>query len=69
MVGLRSGAGGIDPNIHADNVVIYQISAERKLVGDWVVSGIYSGSRMYDGLLGTDVNRFPGDLLDGKRDC
>lgn len=68
VVGLRPGAGGINRNIHADKVVIYQVAVERQLPGRLVASAAYSGSRLYDGLLGTDFNRFPGDLLDGKLD-
>jgi hypothetical protein len=33
-----------------------------------IVSGHYSGSYTYNGIIGTDVNRFPGDLLDGTLD-
>lgn len=65
VIGLRAQAGGIDRNIHADKVLIYQAGVEHQLPGGFVAGASYSGSDLWDGLLGTDFNRFPGDLLSG----
>ncbi len=68
LAGVRANAGGIDPNIKADSTLIYTVGVERQLPAKLVAGATYSGSRTYNGLLGTDINRFPGDLLDGKLD-
>lgn len=68
IVGIRANAGGIDRNIHADKDLIYSVGVERQLPSRVVASATFSGSYLWDGLLGTDMNRFPGDLLDGHLD-
>jgi hypothetical protein len=68
LVGVRASAGGIDRNIHADSSVIYNIGVDRQLPGRLVAGVLYSGSYTYNGVMGTDYNRFPGDLLDGTLD-
>src|SRR5207248_1828062 len=68
LVGVRANAGGIDRNIKADSTVIYQVGVERQLPARLVASANYSGSYTYNGVYGTDYNRFPGDLLDGTLD-
>ena len=66
LLGLRAGVGAIARDIHPDNNLIYQIAVERQLPGSFVASAAYSGSHLWDGLLGTDFNRFAGDLLSGQ---
>lgn len=68
LVGIRAQANGIDPNIKADSSLIYTVGVERQLPSRLVASATYSGSYTYNGILGTDINRFPGDLLDGTLD-
>ena len=68
LVGVRAQANGIDPNIKADSTLIYSVGVERQLPSRLVASATYSGSYTYNGILGTDINRFPGDLLDGTLD-
>jgi Carboxypeptidase regulatory-like domain/TonB dependent receptor len=68
VVGIRASAGGIDRHIHPDNVVIYNAGVEHRLRWNFVAGATYSGSHLWDGVLGTDFNRFPGDLLDGSLD-
>jgi hypothetical protein len=68
IVGLQSNVGGIDPNLRTPKTVNYIIGVERELPGRTVVGINYSGSRTWDALVGTDHNRFPGDLLDGRLD-
>ncbi len=65
LAGVRANAGGIDPHIKADSTVIYTAGVERQLPWRMVAGATYSGSYTYNGLIGTDINRFPGDLLDG----
>ena len=65
VAGLQANAGGINRDIHPDNVLIYQVGVQRQLPGGFVVGLTYSGSYLWDGPLGTDFNRYPGDLLDG----
>ncbi len=67
-MGIRAGAGGIDRHIHPDDVLIYNVGVERRLPWNFVAGASYSGSHLWNGLLGTDFNRFPGDLLDGSLD-
>ena len=68
IVGLRASAGGIDRDIRADSTVIYNVGVDRQLPGRLVAGALYSGSNTYNGVMGTDYNRFPGDLLDGSLD-
>lgn len=68
IVGARPGAGGIDRDIKADSTLIYNLGVERQLPKGIVASVAYSGSYTWNGLFGSDFNRFPGDLLDGRLD-
>jgi hypothetical protein len=64
-----AGQGGaasvvaLDRNLKAPLAVNYVIGFERQLPFTLVAGANYSGSRSYDGLNGTDVNRFSGALL------
>jgi hypothetical protein len=68
LVGVRAQANGIDPNIKADSSLIYSAGVERQFPARLVASATYSGSYTYNGILGTDINRFAGDLIDGTLD-
>jgi hypothetical protein len=68
IVGIQSGVGGLDPDLTTPKVVNYVVGIERELPGNTVVGINYSGSRTWNALVGTDHNRFPGDLLDGRLD-
>jgi len=63
LAGLSSNIGGLDPNLRAPTTLNYMIGVERELPSRTVVGATYSGSYIWDGLTGTDYNRFPGDLL------
>ncbi len=79
IVGLSVGAGGFDRNFTAPVVSNWMGGVERLLPGSLVLGAYYSGSHTADttsgvasvawsggtSWLGTDVNRFAGDLLDG----
>ncbi len=68
IVGARPGAGGIDRNIDADSTLIYNAGIERQFLKRIVAGVAYSGSYTWNGLFGSDFNRFAGDLLDGRLD-
>jgi hypothetical protein len=65
---VRAQANGIDPHIKPDSTLIYSAGVERQLPSRLVASATYSGSYTYNGLIGTDVNRFAGDYIDGTLD-
>ncbi|MGH9626929.1 MAG: TonB-dependent receptor domain-containing protein, partial [Bryobacteraceae bacterium] len=68
VVGAQVSAGGIDRNIKSPKTFIWNTGVERQLPGRWVLGAMYSGSRTWDSVIGTDMNRFAGDLLDGSLD-
>jgi hypothetical protein len=68
LVGTRVNTGGIDREINPANTWIYSLGVERQLPIGLVGGVTYSGSRTWDGVVGTDFNRVPGDLLDGTLD-
>lgn len=67
LAGAQAGIGGIDPNLKASSTINYSLGVERELAGRTVLGLSYSGSRTWDGIEGTDFNRFAGDLLDGTQ--
>ena len=68
LVGTRLGTGGIDRNIDPADSLIYSTGFERELPWGLIGGLTYNGSRTWNGILGTDFNRTPGDLLDGRLD-
>jgi hypothetical protein len=68
LEGTRLGTGGIDREIDPANTLIYSLGAERKLPLGLVGGATYNGSHTWNGIIGTDFNRTPGDLLDGTLD-
>ncbi len=68
LAGIQTGVGGLDPNLAAPKTVNYLMGIERELPGRTVVGISYSGSYAWDGIVGTNFNRFAGDLLDGRLD-
>jgi outer membrane receptor protein involved in Fe transport len=68
LVGAQAGIGIIDLKLKASSTLNYSLGVERELAGRTVVGLSYSGSRTWDGLEGSDFNRFPGDLLNGTLD-
>jgi outer membrane receptor protein involved in Fe transport len=65
ILGQQVNTGGIDRNIHPSNTLNYVIGVERRLFTRTVAGANYSGSYTWDGIIGTDLNRYAGDLLDG----
>jgi hypothetical protein len=64
IAGQQVNTGGIDRNIHPSNTLNYVIGVERRLPHRTVIGVNYSGMYTWDGIIGTDLNRFPGDYLD-----
>ncbi|MFQ5968154.1 MAG: TonB-dependent receptor domain-containing protein [Acidimicrobiia bacterium] len=68
ILGARSSVGGIDRHIEPSDTYNFMIGVERRLPRDLVLGVMYSGSRTRNGIVGNDMNRFEGDLLDGVLD-
>ena len=68
LAGVQSSVGGIDPNLRAPRTWNYLVGVERELAKQTVVGLTYSGSYSTGGIVGTDHNRFAGDLIDGRLD-
>ncbi|MDL1883598.1 hypothetical protein FBR01_08100 [Anaerolineae bacterium CFX8] len=68
LVGLQTSVGGIDPDLVAPSTLQWVVGVERHVVGNLIAGMNYSGSRSWDMVNGTDLNRFAGDFLDGKLD-
>lgn len=72
LVGDQLAVGGINPNLGGQRTYNYSFSVEHRLPGALIASAGYSGSHSYaqltgcgtaQGCEGTDINRFPGDLI------
>jgi len=62
ITGVASGIDTLDRNLVAPLAVNYVIGVEHQLPGNLVAGANYTGSKSYNGLTGTDVNRVPGDV-------
>ncbi|MFN7992515.1 MAG: TonB-dependent receptor [Bryobacteraceae bacterium] len=65
LVGTQPDVGGINRNLTPPSTVNWALGVERQLPGRLVVGANYTGSHTWNGLIGSDFNRFAGDLLDG----
>jgi len=63
LVGVQAGVTALARNLTAPYAVNYVIGVEHQLPGKFILGANYSGSRGYNQLTGTDVNRFAGDLI------
>ena len=68
IVGLQTAIGGVDPDLSTPKTLNFLVGGEREVWGRTVVGINYSGSRTWDAIVGTDFNRRPGDLVDGRLD-
>lgn len=68
LVGARPDIGFVNPDLTTPRTLNYMAGLERKLPADVVAGVNYSGSYTWNALLGTDLNRQAGDLLDGSLD-
>jgi Carboxypeptidase regulatory-like domain/TonB dependent receptor len=62
ITGIPTNVDSLDRNIKAPLAVNFVIGAEHELPLGLVAGASYSGSRSYNGLTGSDVNRTAGDL-------
>ncbi|MFZ0293348.1 MAG: TonB-dependent receptor [Candidatus Sulfotelmatobacter sp.] len=63
LVGTQASVDSLDRNLKAPMAVNYVIGVEHQLPWKLVAGANYSGSLSYNGLTGTDVNRFPGGVV------
>ena len=63
LTGVQSGVTSLDRDMKAPLAVNYVIGVEHQLPWRLVAGANYSGSRSYNGLNGTDVNRFAGGAV------
>jgi hypothetical protein len=63
LPGTQASVDSLDRNMKAPMAVNYVIGVERQLPWRLVAGANYSGSLSYNGLTGTDVNRFPGGAV------
>ena len=62
LPGTQAGVDSLDRNMVPPLAVNYVIGFERQLPWRLVAGGSYSGSKSYDGLTGSDVNRYAGGV-------
>lgn len=63
VTGVAAGVDSLDRNMKAPMAVNYVIGVEHQLPLRLVAGANYSGSRSFNGLNGSDVNRFPGGAV------
>ncbi len=68
LAGVQAFAGGLDNDLDVAHSLNYTLGVEGALPGSMVAGVSYAGSRSWGGYAGSDFNRFPGDLFDGKLD-
>jgi hypothetical protein len=68
VVGTRPDIGFVSQDLSPPHTVNYLAGVERRWSGGWLAGIDYSGSYTWNALLGTDLNRSAGDLLDGRLD-
>ena len=61
ITGIPTNVDSLDRNMKAPLAVNYVIGVEHQVWGSLVAGANYSGSRSYNGLNGSDVNRVTGD--------
>jgi hypothetical protein len=62
IVGIPTNVDSLARDLKAPLAVNYVIGVEHQLPGNLVAGANYTGSKSYNGLTGTDVNRVPGDV-------
>ena len=60
IAGLPTNVNSLDRNLVAPLAVNYVVGVEHQLVGNLVAGANYTGAHSYNGLTGSNVNRFPG---------
>jgi len=65
LIGIPSGLNVWDPNMKTMYTYNYFFGIQRSFFGNWAFEANYVGSKGTKTLMGFDVNRYAGDLLDG----
>lgn len=68
LVGARPDIGFVSQDLSSPHTLNYLAGVERRLSGGLLAGVSYSGAYTWNALLGTDLNRRAGDLLDGRLD-
>ncbi len=68
LVGVPSTSRDWDPNMRTMYTVNYFLGVQHSLPGNWAVEANYVGSSGHKTYMGYDVNRYAGDLFDGRLD-
>ena len=66
LVGTLTAVGGVDPEPDPPRVQVWNIAVQKKLPGGFVLEGDYLGTTGRKLYLQTEVNRFPGDLVQDR---
>jgi hypothetical protein len=65
LIGIPSGLNVWDPNMKTMYTYNYFFGIQHSFFGNWAFEANYVGSKGTKTLMGFDVNRYAGDLLDG----
>jgi hypothetical protein len=63
LIGVQTNVSALDRNLTAPLAVNYVVGVEHQFGWKTVIGANYSGSKGYNQLTGTDMNRFAGDLI------
>ncbi len=66
LVGVPSTIGVWDPNMGTMHSFNYFFGIQHSLFGTWAIEANYVGSQSRNTYMAYDVNRYPGDLFDGR---
>jgi hypothetical protein len=66
LTGVQAAVWGLARNMTAPLAANYVVGVEHQLPWKLVAGASYSGSKSYNGLAGTDYNRFNGDLIENN---
>ena len=68
LIGVPSTLRAWDPNMQTMRAMNYFLGVQHNLFAGWAIEANYVGSQGRHTYMGYDVNRFAGDLFDGKLD-
>ena len=68
LIGVPSTLRAWDPNMQTMRAINYFLGVQHNLFGGWAIEANYVGSQGRHTYMGYDVNRYAGDLFDGKLD-
>ena len=68
LIGVPSTSRDWDPNMRTMYTINYFFGIQHSFTGNWAFEGNYVGSSGHKTYMGYDVNRYAGDLFDGRLD-